>query len=486
MQRRPSHKEGRRCRMSTPAPTPAHPHGLFSRAGRAALGTVCPMSSSGAAVFDPSVLATGYAPAVVALFAAAGVLAAHLAARRSVRQPLPHDLSAEARVIALVAADPKLYARVALLEVEAFTSGEHRQLWAAFRQALAPFDPQEADADPDSYQPGCTVEQLQAALPPELRTALTAIVQKYPTDAEDAKASDNVTSGDVTSGDAVSEDVAGLRRSQVLACGQVVLSWWQDRQLYRGGADWQWVDDDGSPTDTQAAASGLQRTWRPPSPARQAGLALLGASAGAVALASSPHVAGQPLWWAHLLALLVLSVTAAVIASVDLDTLMIDLATVLWGVSAAAVPAAAVAVSRAGVAPLGWAGAVVAGLVLLLKLAEWSTLAVFALLTRLTALRRRFPGFDEYVRSRASLTTALGAGDLWLVPAAFGVPYLLFGSTALLVTMMLVACATAIVGHLLLRLRGGGRFAAFGPHLMWGWLGALLLWPLAGRVLFGV
>jgi hypothetical protein len=372
---------------------------------------------------------------VVAGFAAAGFAAAFLAARRSAVQPIPQDPHAETLVLAAVAADPACYARVAALRPDAFAVPAHRRDWQTIETNVAPFDPDAPDADPDSYQPGADAADL----------ALLLDVA--------AAASDRVT---------------------LLRAGETVAGWWQDRQLYRGSADWV-EGDDGT----------LLRRRQRPSLRRRALLATLGAAAAVVSLATNPHPELSWLWWCHLAALGVLTVVAAVVASVDFDTLLIDLETTFVGVLVAAVPAGAVAFSRDGVRPLLALAAVVVALVLLLKAAEWVTLWTFSGLARLRSLRARSAAFDAYVADRSALTSALGAGDLWLLPAAFGVPYLLFGSVTLLVAMLLVACVTALVGHVAALVRGRGRFAAFGPHLMWAWVGALAVLPVVEKAVFG-
>ena len=423
-------------------------------------------------------------PAAMAVFALLAASAAHLAARRSVAQPLPQDVAAEAAVLAAVCARPDLYAKVSELTPEAFSDPLLRRAWVAVTELLAPPEPEAQDPEAESpeaesleTQDADVAPQRSALGSGELVAAVRGVLaaagsgfagQVAPGAAAWRAAWESLEQrGDAACG-------AGGRDAGLLDAGRTLLGWQQDRLLYRGVADWE-QDEGGN----------LVRTFRPPSRLRVTVLAFLGAAAGLSAALTAP-AAPTLVWLAHLASLAALTVLAAVIASVDFDTLLIDLEATVVGVLVAAAPATFVAFARDGWRPVALLVAATVGLVLLLKAAELVTLAAFSLLARLSRLRARSERFDAYVADRSALTSALGSGDLWLVPAAFGVPYLLVGSVSLLVVVLVVAGVTAIAGHVLARLRGRGRFAAFGPHLMWAWVAALALDGPAERLLLGL
>lgn len=217
-----------------------------------------------------------------------------------------------------------------------------------------------------------------------------------------------------------------------------------DRVRFRGAADWL-PGEDGVP---------VRRLARP-SAARLALFVLLGAASGFVAsLQDAP---------AAVAAVLLLGFAATVVSAVDADTLLIDFVS-LWGAGGVALLlAASAAVSSGGVAalwPLLWSVALVGGLLLLVGM-------VFFLLRGVQGI---------------------GAGDLVVIPVAFGTPVLLTGELVVVSALLWVASTSAVVGHVVRAVRtGAGRASplAFGPHLMWAHLPVILFAPAIARFLQG-
>jgi hypothetical protein len=217
----------------------------------------------------------------------------------------------------------------------------------------------------------------------------------------------------------------------------------EDRRRFRGGSDWV-ADGDGVPS----------RRYQRPGWRRLGIFALLGATSGLVA-----SLQAHP---AAVAAVLTLGVAATVVACVDADTLLIDLATVAT-------------VGSVAVALAGWAAVAERG-----PGSLWSLLWVTVLVGGL------FFGADRvFLRLRG--VSGIGGGDLVIVPVAFGVPVLVAGQLLLVTPLLWVASMTAIGAHLVARFRhGAGREVplAFGPHLMWAHLLVLPAGPWLLEALF--
>lgn len=355
---------------------------------------------------------------LAAVGAAVGAAAAFFTSRRSVRQPDPFDVDAEAAVIAAVLCDPSVFFKVSVLEASAFVYGPHRQLWAAIEACSA-------DSDDDTERALAAAAGLPARTVTLSRTALLDRVRA----AVDTDASQEI---DTLMGRTVDEE-------SLLKAGGKVLSLADDRELYAGGLPL--VDNpDGGRTKP------VVRALRRPSVARVIAMAVCGAAG----FAAGAHVA-QDGW--TVAAVLVAVAGLLVVSAVDIDTMYIDypvlVPTIVTSWSLAAVAAFVAGDPGRLLAPL----AIVVGVV--------GSMELLAFLYR--KIRKR---------------EGLGGGDTALLLVSVGTPALAGAGYSVAVSGIVVAAALAIVAIGVAAV-AGRRAArdpfAFGPFLAAGWLVAWLL-----------
>jgi len=376
--------------------------------------------------------------------ALASVFLTHLAARRTLAQPLALAPAQERDTLRGVLADVRRLPYVSALHTEDFAVGVHARIWAALLAAC----PSVADLPEDLADADC--ERIGASLAArsgEVLAAVAAALAAGPAPVGDAAAMAALFELGDLAGDSALADVAVVEAaSAVLAAGT-------DRNRFSGVG---LVVPTNTPDSADPAHPSLHRVLTAPPRLRiviaAVASALTAAAAPGLVVAAGYALASVPGVLA-IAAVLVLVATSQVVAHVDLDTFYLDLPAFGVGAGAAWVLTVAAALTA------GHPRSLLAGVLVIA--------ATAALFTGGNALFRLVRGEDGQ-----------GLGDSIIIIATSGVPAALTGNWTLGYLTVMAGLFAGIAGWGTGAVRG--RLTrrspfAFGPYLAIGWA---LAWVL--------
>lgn len=367
--------------------------------------------------------------------AVAGWWAVTHAARRAVHQPLETAVGDEVTLLLGVLSNLRRLPYLTTIEAKDFAVGAHQRIWTALVHA-ASAELATLPAEPTDDDCGDVGDALLERAD-EIHAQLQALLAGSPTGYADlgllAQMSAMSAERDVTD-------------EEVVLAGEVVWLVGSDRQRFAGQGR---VGPSRTPDSTDPASPPIQRFPTPPSVMRRLTGAALAAVAFAVApfLAESVGLTGVSLWLG-VAALATLATGSLVMSLVDLETMFIDLRTLVW-TSAGGWLLAAAAVGVDG---------------------RWSSLAVGGVVVAATAVV--FEAGNRLYRWRNGID-GQGFGDTMLVVATVGVPAALSGDWLVgyygVFAAFGLAAAGWLIGFVLRRAHKDQPFA-MGPYLAGGWL----------------
>ena len=353
------------------------------------------------------------------------------AAKRNQAQPIDVDNAAERNFIAALLADPLQWLRVEeVLRAEAFVDVTARRTYeglcdVAKITGLATYTYRGTDeaAVDRSVERAHGDATLTAALQNPLRNLIAAFE----------------TSSSVT--------VPTSPSANLLDLGSTVLTNAESRDQ----------NTERSPFDLDEVTGTLTRRYVAPTLRRYIITALLGLLAAAVAAQAATMAISSPT--ARIVAMatiLTLLATSVEVALVDLDTFYLD--SPFFYISGA----------------LGW---------ILAAATNWINHSLSHLIAGVVTALAVAATFEILARVFAKLRgVTQGAGDTWIVLATVGIPAGLVGNWRVGLYSLIAGSITAMLGWVVLRLRGKADATtplAFGPYLATGWVLALVWFVLA-------